>query len=178
MAKIDVSKIEGYGDLTAEEKLKVLESYEFEPPAQDTGEIEKLKALLTKSNSEAAEYKRQLKAKMTDEEAKAAKEAEERAALEKELGALRRDKAVSEFTAKYLELGYDAETAKTNAESLHAGDFATIFANQKKFIEAQRKAAAAGALDQQPGLTVGEPVSGKNVESAAVSAFRKAAGIG
>ena len=68
--KVDTSKINGYSEMSAEEKLAALESFEIEVPNGD-GEIEKLKAALSKSNSEAAEYKRQLRAKQTDEEAKA-----------------------------------------------------------------------------------------------------------
>ena len=52
-----------------------------------------------------------------------------------------------------------------------------VFSNQKKFIEAQKKAAAAGALDKQPGLSSGNPMNGENVESSPVNAFRKGAGI-
>ena len=71
---------------SVEEKLAVLESFEFDEPKTDTSEIERLKVALSKSNSEAAEYKKALRSKQTDEEAKAAKEAEEREALERELG--------------------------------------------------------------------------------------------
>lgn len=44
----------------------------------DGNELERLKKALSKSNSEAAEYKRQLRAKLSDDEAKAQQEAEER----------------------------------------------------------------------------------------------------
>ena len=114
---------------------------------------------------------------MSDEEAKAAKEAEERAEMEKELASLRKEKAIGTYKAAYLELGYDAEAAAENAEALHSGDFAKVFSNQKKFIEAQKKAAAAGALDKQPGLSSGNPMNSENVESSPVNAFRKGAGI-
>lgn len=174
--KVDTGKIEGYADMTAEEKLAALEAYEFEAPApQNDGEIERLKAALSKSNSENAEWKKKYNSKLSDEEAKAAKEAEEREAMEKELATLRKEKAIGTYKAAYLELGYDAEMAADNAAALHAGDFSTVFANQKKFIEAQKKAAIAGALDQQPKLTGGIPVSEQNVEEASVSAFRRAA---
>lgn len=176
--KVDTAKIAGYADMSAEEKLKALEEYEFEVPDTNSGEIERLKAALSKSNSENAEWKRKYNSKLTEEEAKTAKEEEERTAILKELEALKKDKAISSHKAAYLSLGYDEETAEANAKALHDGDFATVFTNHKKFIESQKKAAAAGALDRQPGLTNGEPMSGANVENGAVSAFRKAAGIG
>lgn len=174
--KVDTAKIEGYADMTAEEKLAALESYEFEPlPQQNDGEIERLKAALSKSNSENAEWKKKYNSRLSEEEAKANAEAEAREAMEKELADLRKEKAIGSHKAAYLELGYDAEMAAANAEALYSGDFSTVFANQKKFIEAQRKAAVAGALDKQPGLTGGMPISGHNVEEASVGAFRKAA---
>ena len=178
--KVDTGKIEGYADMSAEEKLAALEAYEFEDPAppKNDGEIERLKAALSKSNSENAEWKKKYNSKLSDEEAKAAKEAEEREAMEKELNTLRKEKAIGTYKAAYLELGYDADMATENAAALHAGDFTKVFANQKKFIEAQKKAAVAGALDKQPTLTGGAPVSGQNVENQAVSSFRKAAGLG
>lgn len=173
--KVDTSKINGYEDMTPEEKLTALEAYEFEAP--NTGEVERLKAALSKSNSENAEWKKKYNSKLSDEEAKAAKEAEEREAMEKELASLRKEKAIGTYKSAYLELGYDAEMAAENAAALHSGDFAKVFANQKRFIEAQKKAAAAGALDKQPGLSSGNPLSGENAEDAAVIAFRKGAGI-
>ena len=79
--KIDTSRIDGYQNMTVEEKLAALEGFELEAPPPDDKEIQRLKDALSKSNSEAADYKRQLRAKMTDDEAKAAEEAR-RAALE------------------------------------------------------------------------------------------------
>nr|DAR34156.1 MAG TPA: hypothetical protein [Caudoviricetes sp.] len=177
MAKIDLSKIEGYAEMTVEEKLAVLESFEFDEPKTDTSEIERLKVALSKSNSEAAEYKKALRSKQTDEEAKAAKEAEERQALERELDTLRKEKAVAGHKASYLALGYDEDTAQANAEALVTGNYSTIFANEKEFIELQRKAAVSGALSQQPGLSSGEPLNGKDKEAAEEATLRKNFGL-
>ena len=68
--KIDVSKIEGYAEMTAEEKLAALEALEIGEGMVD-------KKLLDKANSEAADYKRQLRQAMSDAERKAAEEATE-----------------------------------------------------------------------------------------------------
>ena len=67
MPKIDTTKIENYANMTAEEKLAALESYEY---AADNADTERLKAAVSRANSEAAELKRQLKAKQTEEERK------------------------------------------------------------------------------------------------------------
>lgn len=175
--KIDTSKISGYGDMTPEEKLAALEGFEYEVPALDTGEIQRLKDAVSRANSEAAEYKKRLKAKMTDDEARAQQETEEREAILKELESLRKDKAISGFQAKFLELGYSSDEAEKAAKALQAGDFDTVFATQGKFIEATKKSVVAESLKKQPTLTDGAPVSGNNMENAAVASFRKSAGL-
>ena len=78
MAKIDVSTIEGYSEMSAEEKLAALEALEL-PEPDFTGWVKK--DALDKTTSEAASYKKQLREKMSAEEEKAEREAEERAAL-------------------------------------------------------------------------------------------------
>jgi hypothetical protein len=116
MAKIDTSKIENYANMSAEEKLAALEAFEYEP---DNTDVERLKAAVSKANSEAAELKRQLKARMTEDEQKeaerAAKEAEKDALLE----SLKKDKAVSESKARFLGLGYDEKLAAETAKQAH-----------------------------------------------------------
>ena len=81
MAKIDTSKIPGYAEMSAEDKLKALEGFEYEDNA---AEVERLKNANSKLSSESAEYKRKLREKQTDDEAKAQKEAEEKEALIKQ----------------------------------------------------------------------------------------------
>ncbi len=61
MAKIDTTKIEGYAGMTAEQKLAALEAFEL--PDNNSAELERLKNAVSKANSEAAEYKKQLRAK-------------------------------------------------------------------------------------------------------------------
>ena len=51
MAKIDTSKITGYAEMSAEDKLKALEAFEYE---DNVAELEKQKAAVSKANSEAA----------------------------------------------------------------------------------------------------------------------------
>ncbi len=173
--KILTDKIKGFAEMSDADKVAALLSLDLPDPVDMSQFVEK--KVFDAKATEASNLSKQLKAKMSDEEAKAAKEAEERAAMEKELASLRKEKAIGTYKAAYLELGYDAEAAAENAEALHSGDFAKVFSNQKKFIEAQKKAAAAGALDKQPGLSSGNPMNSENVESSPVNAFRKGAGI-
>jgi hypothetical protein len=147
MAKIDTSKIENYANMSAEEKLAALEAFEYEA---DNTDAERLKAAVSKANSEAAELKRQLKARMTEDEQKeaerAAKEAEKDALLE----SLKKDKAVSESKARFLGLGYDEKLATETAKALADGDMDKVFANQQIHIENVKKAERASALAGDP----------------------------
>ena len=74
MARIDISSIEGYAEMTAEEKLAALEALEL-PEPDFTGWVKK--DALDKVASEAATYRKQLRVKMTAEEEKAEREAKE-----------------------------------------------------------------------------------------------------
>ena len=70
-----------------------------------------------------------------------------------------------------------SDEAEKAAKALQAGDFDTVFATQGKFIEATKKSVVAESLKKQPTLTDGAPVSGNNMENAAVASFRKSAGL-
>ncbi|OUN08352.1 hypothetical protein B5G43_02940 [Flavonifractor sp. An92] len=175
--KIDTTKIEGYANMSPEEKLAALEGYDMPEPTQDSGEIQRLKDAVSRANSEAADYKRQLRAKQTDDEAKAAEDAKAREAMQQELESLRRDKAVGAYQAKFLELGYDATAAADAAKALQAGEFDKVFAAQAAFIDATKKAAAAGALDKQPGLSHGDPVGAEAKKQAEIAALRRYMGL-
>lgn len=175
--KIDTSKIEGYQEMTAEDKIVALEGYEMEAPEPEAKEVQRLRDALSKSNREAAEYKRQLRAKMTDDEAKAAEDALAREALENELASLRKDKAVSGYQAKFLSLGYDADSAATAAAALQAGEFDKVFETQASFIEAAKKAAVAGALDKQPDLSLGDRFGKDAKEKSELEQLRKYMGL-
>ena len=175
--KIDTTKIEGYADMSAEEKLAALEGYEIDPPETDGREIQRLKEALSKSNSEAAEYKRQLRAKQTDEEARAAEAARAQEAMQQELEALRKDKAVGAYKAKFLELGYDPDSANKAALALQSGDFETVFDTQAAFIDSAKRAAVSESLGQQPKLTPGTPIGKEAQEKAEFAELRRFMGL-
>ncbi len=147
MAKIDFSKIEGYEGMTAEEKLAALEGFEI-PEPDYSGYVKK--DLLDKASSEAANFKKQLWEKMTEEEAARAKADEAMAAMQAELEQLRQDKIVQEYTAQFLGIGYDKDLAKETAEALQKGDMHTVFLNQTKFATAREKALKAELLKDTP----------------------------
>ena len=153
MAKIDTSKIPGYAEMSTEDKLKALLGFEYEDNA---AEVERLKNANSKLSSESAEYKRKLREKQTDEEAKAQKEAEEKEALIKQNKELQEKVSVSENTAQLIALGYDEALAAETAKAMFDGDTAKVFANQKKHQEGLKKKFEKEALDHTPTPTAGD----------------------
>jgi hypothetical protein len=147
MAKIDVTRIEGYESMTPEQKLAALESFEYE---DNTSEIERLKNANSKANSEAAEWKRKHNALLTEEEQKRVADAEALEAALKRVEVLEREKTVSEYKSKYIALGYDEKMATETASALAACDFEKVFANNEKFKADFEKRVRAEVLKDTP----------------------------
>lgn len=175
--KIDTSKIDGYAEMTAEDKLKALEEYEIETPKDNSEEINKLKASLSKANSDAAEWKRQFREKQSEQERAEAERAEREKAVEDELRTLRRDKTVSGYLAQCLALGYDKELALKAAEAMADNDAAKIMECQSEFLDAKKKEYEAAALNKQPTLTSGAPPTAKQAEQDEMNKIRHYFGL-
>lgn len=147
MAKVDVTKIEGYENMTPEQKIAALEGFDM-PDPDYSGYVKK--DVFDRTASELANTKKQLKDKMTDDEAAKQKEKEEREELEKNYQALLRKSTVSEHKAELLGMGYEEKLAQETAEAMADGDTAKVFANQKKHLEAVEKKVRAEALKDTP----------------------------
>ena len=147
MAKIDFTKIEGYAEMSAEDKLKALEAYDIPDPDM-SGFVSKEQ--FDKTASELAAKKKELRDKLTDDEAAKQKEQEERESMQKELDALRRESVVSKNKARLVALGYEEALADETAEAMADGKIEKVFANQKKHLEAFEKKVRAEALKNTP----------------------------
>ena len=147
MPKIDTSTIEGYAELTPEQKLAALEGYEYEDHSE---ELERQKAAVTKANGEAAEWKRKHTALLSEDEKKKQEDADKLASMEKELAELRKGKVVSDYKAKFVAQGYSEELADETAKALADGDMTKVFANQQKFLADYAKGVKAEALKGTP----------------------------
>ena len=153
MAKIDISKIEGYENMTAEEKLAALEAFDI-PEPDYTGFVRK--DVADKYASEAAGYKKQLREYMSEEEAAKAKAAEDMAAVMEELATLRTEKAIGEYTTQFMGIGYTEELAKATATALQKGDMSVMFKNHAKFVAEREKALKAELLVNTPTPPAGD----------------------
>ena len=175
--KFDASKISGFEEMTAEEKVAALLGQEFEVEQQTDPDLNKLKAALSKSNSEAAEYKRLLREKQTEAERAEADRAEQYKALQDELASYRNKERISSYKAQLMTAGIDAETADLMAKSLPEGVSDEYFQATKSFLEQQRKNADIANLGKQPGLSVGQPPKGMTKDDEIVANAMKYAGL-
>jgi hypothetical protein len=167
MPKIDTSKIEGYAEMTPEQKLAALEGYEYEDHSE---ELERQRAAVTKANGEAAEWKRKHTALLSEDEKKKQEDADKLASMEKELAELRKGKVVSDYKAKFVAQGYSEELADETAKALAEGDMTKVFANQQKFLTDYAKGVKAEALKGTPKPPAGGSSTGvdfaKKIEEA------------
>ena len=147
MAKIDVTQIEGYADMTAEEKLKALESYDV-PDPDYSGYVSKEQ--FDKTASELAAKKKELTEKLSEDERQKQEEQEQREELQKKYDTLLRESTVSKNKAKLLGLGYEEKLADETAEAMADGNLDKVFANQKKHLDAVEKRVRAEVLKETP----------------------------
>jgi hypothetical protein len=152
---MDITKLEGYKpDMTAEEKLALVEKYAV-PDPDYSGYVKK--ELYDRTASELAAKKKELAAKMTEDELKEAERQASEMAMKAELETLRKEAAVSKHKAEFIGNGYDEKLAEEAAKAFADGDMAKFIAAHKSFVENIQKAAKAAALaDGDP------PPAGKN----------------
>lgn len=143
MANIDTSKIEGYADMTAEEKVKALEAYSIADPDY-SGYVSK--ATFDKTASELAQTKKDLKARMSEEEIKAKEAEAELLKYKTEAETLRKEKNIASNKAQLISIGYDEALAQATAEAMENGDIATVIKNQASVLENAKKIAKGEAM--------------------------------
>lgn len=131
MPNIDTSTIEGFDAMSAEDQVKVLLGLDIPEKVDLSGYVKK--ELLDKTASDLAAAKRSLKEKMTSEEAAKAQSDEAMKELQDKYNELLKKTSIAENTAKYLEVGYSPELAKSTAEAIFNGDMDAVLENQKKY---------------------------------------------
>ncbi len=136
-------------DMTIAELQTALNEVDVQDEASKK-EIEQLKNSLSKSNSEAAEYKRKLREKQSEEELANEEKEKELATLKEENANLKREKALAVHENQLIALGYDDKLAKETAVAFVDGDSKKVLENQKKFLEIQKKTIEAELLKKTP----------------------------
>lgn len=146
--KLDTTQIPGFDALPPETQT-ALSAFELEIPDPDYSGYVK-KDVFDRKASEAASLTKQLREKMTEAEQKEADDAKRWEDTQAELTALRREKAISDHTARLTALGYDGKLAATAATALADGDMEAFFAAQQKHQEAAEKKLRADLLMDTP----------------------------
>lgn len=164
-------QIENYENMSVEEKLAALEAYEPDM----SGFV--AKSAFDKTASELAAAKKSLREKMTEDEAKAQREAEERVALENRVKELEHERAVNGYMAAYTAMGYDEKLAKASAEALANGDTKTVFENQKAFHATREKALRAEILKETPVPAAGAPSTGVTKDQFDAMSYKERAAL-
>ena len=145
---IDTSTIENFDSLSAEEKVDALLKLDL---PDSSAELARMKSALDKATSEAADYKKQLKGKLTEDEAAAAEREAKWAEMEAKLKELETEKTISTYKASYLAMpGFDEKLAEDTAKALAEGDMKTVFANQQKASAAHEKKLRAEMVKSDP----------------------------
>lgn len=152
--------------MSVEDIEKALESIDM--PNDGSAEIERLKNALSKSNSEAADYKKQLREKMSAEEQKAKDDADKFNDLQSKYDALLRESDISKNKARLLALGYDDALATEAAEAMAEGDTDKVFAAQKKHLDSVGKKIREEVLKDTP-----KPTGGSGSNTVTIETLRK-----
>ncbi|MEY8320290.1 hypothetical protein AAK894_04315 [Lachnospiraceae bacterium 46-61] len=147
--------------MTIEDVTKALEDIEL--PSQEqvgnanesanpiqTYETDKLKAAVTKANAEAARLKRELQARMSEEERREAERKAKEDEVNEKLAELQRAKIIADTKAQYLALGYEQTLADRAAEAAADNDYGTLFLVQKQHQDALEKRIKANILKNTP----------------------------
>ena len=154
MARIDTSTIDGYENMTAEEKLSALESFEFEDKGEEN---QKLRNSLSKANKEAADWKKKHDALLSDDEQQKQAREEETQQLRDRVAELERGESIAKYKANLLSSGYDDKTADTAAQAIADGKIDDFFACQKKFLEEHDKTMKIELMKKSPTPPPGSP---------------------
>lgn len=146
---MDTTKIAGYENMTAEEKIAALEAYEFDTSGMVS------KATLDKATADAAEWKRKYNSTLSEaEQARLAAEEAQKATNDR-LAELERKDKISTTKDKYIANGFSVDLALATAEAFVDGNMDAVLANITKHATDVANAAKDKALKETPAPPAG-----------------------
>ena len=113
------------------------------------------KEMLDRATSEAADWKKKYRATLDEKTRLADEQKETTEALRTELEAMKKEKSISDMSAKFIEIGYTPELAKETAVAQYEGDYGTFFSNMKKYSDELKTSLKSKAQDNTPAPPVG-----------------------
>ena len=136
---------------------------------------QQFKNAITKSNSEAAEWKRKFQAKQTAEEKEADAKREAEELQQKEITELRKELSMMKAVARYRGMGMDeklaSECAALEVENNADGLMAKITAHMSSRIDSAKKQAQEELLASRPDIKAGNGEDGEEEEDPFIKAF-------
>ena len=167
-------KVEGYReDMTADEKLALLDNYEPAPAPEPINSKVVPKSQFDKVSSELAAAKKQLKSKMSEDEQKELDRAASEEAMKQELATLRREKTIGSHKASFLSQGYDEALAEEAAVAMTDGDTDTVFSIMRKQSVNAEKALRAKILKETPVPPAGDEKSPEDENKKQIAEIRR-----
>ena len=129
---------------------------ENEPSAQELMvEIAKLKRMVDKNASEAAQWKEKFRSTQSEKEVMDAEKAEAEAKRAEEFDFMKKTIQIHDLTENFMDLGYSKDLAKKAATAQVDGDTQALLNIQKQFQEGQKKAWEADFLASRPDINIG-----------------------
>lgn len=119
-------------------------------------DAQKLKVAFDRTSAELSKYKKDLEARMSEEEKAKAEHEESIRKIMEENESMKKQISIAENKAKLIGLGYSEELASSTAEAMYSGDMQTVLANQKTLLEEREKAIRAGMIDDTPKPPAGD----------------------
>lgn len=154
LTNIDLNSIPGYAEMSAEDKVKALESFQYENNAET---IQKLKESVSQACSDASEWKHKHNALLSEEERLKAEQKEREEQREARIAELEKRETISNLATEFVKLGYSAELARTCAEAKANGDDVTLFAKMSEFNKQRDEVIKADLFKGTPTPPAGNP---------------------
>lgn len=143
---------------------------------RERAEKARYKAAVTKTSSEAAEWKKKFRQRQTAEEQEADAKREEAEQQKEHLRTVERELSLIKATNRYLKQGMDEKLAKECAELEADGDMETLMqrisANREAQIADAVKKAQEDLLASRPEINAGNGEDGGEKEDPFIKAFR------
>lgn len=147
--KISTESIQGFAEMSDADKVTALLGIDVPDPVDLSGYVKK--EVFDAKATEAANLSKQLKGKMTEDEAAKAERDAKWAEMEAKLQQLETEKTISTYKASYLAMpGFDEKLAEDTAKALADGDMKKVFENQQKANAAYEKKLRADLVKQDP----------------------------
>lgn len=160
MAKIDTSAIQGYAEMTPEQKIAALEAIDM-PDAPDMtkfvakSDYDKLKTASDNNASEAKSWKDKYNSTLSEAERQKQAAEEAQKATNDRLAELERKDKISTAKDQYIASGFDTTLALATAEAEVDGKMDVVRANIAKHIEDTRAADKDKAMKKTPAPPAG-----------------------